>query len=310
MLSLSVIIPTKNRPDDLRLAIESLLTQTLNPNELIIVDQSLTSLSQKETVKQLSGNKAFTLTYIHDQTINGLVEAKHIGMQLSKSDIICFLEDDVILSEKYLEEIEKAFRRNKSLFGAAGVITNTVEASQFKLWVRNLFFRGIFFDPRPKISHLALNDDQKLYPSPVLSGGLSCWRKQVFQKVAFNVSSGFFMFEDLEFSTRVWKEMGPCLFIVPKAKLVHSISPRNRPQGGDHFRRKLSEAVLLFRHRKGWHGAKRGLLLVIMWWGIESIVKAIMYLSLEPVSGLLSGISDGFRRRIPPQIATQSILDN
>ena len=47
-LKISVIIPTLNRPDDLSLAVSSILEQSILPAELIIVDQSIDSDSYKK----------------------------------------------------------------------------------------------------------------------------------------------------------------------------------------------------------------------------------------------------------------------
>ena len=108
---LTLIIPTKNRPNDLRKAIESVLFQTQLPDELIIIDQSKDNLS-KLTLNEITFNyPKIKLIYIHDTSIKGLVDAKRIGVENSSGNIICFIEDDVYLEPSYLREIKAGFKK-------------------------------------------------------------------------------------------------------------------------------------------------------------------------------------------------------
>ena len=75
----------------------------------------------------------------------------------------------------------------------------------------------------------------------VLSGGLSCWRRRLFEVVEFDTTNGFFMLEDIEFSTRVVRAMGHHLYINPQARLEHHCSPVNRDRHGTRQRRKMIE---------------------------------------------------------------------
>ena len=63
-----------------------------------------------------------------------------------------------------------------------------------------LFHRGIFYDPR---LNAGKNRDCQglgvLLPSRYLSGGISCYRKEVFEKVKFDMVNDFFMLEDIDF---------------------------------------------------------------------------------------------------------------
>ena len=80
---LSLIIPTKNRPADLKNAIASIVEQSIFPDELIIVDQSH-DLSSKMMVENiLDGIKNINLIYIYDVEISGLNEAKKVGVDNS-----------------------------------------------------------------------------------------------------------------------------------------------------------------------------------------------------------------------------------
>ena len=66
-MNLSVVVPTKNRPLELRNFLSSLWKQKLLPNQLIIIDQSIDSKSYNNIKDLFSKLKPNTkLIYIHD----------------------------------------------------------------------------------------------------------------------------------------------------------------------------------------------------------------------------------------------------
>src|SRR6266446_4517295 len=97
--TVSVIIPTKNRPIDLNLTVESLFQQSVLPMQLIVVDQSDTEES-KERVERLFAEASFAfreavqLYYIRDPTISGGAVARNRAMQIAQGDVWLFLDDD------------------------------------------------------------------------------------------------------------------------------------------------------------------------------------------------------------------------
>ena len=104
---ISVIVPTRNRKDDLRKAVDSIATQLRRPDQLIVVDQSIDRISDDDLSKiRKILQKGCELEYIHNTSISGLVEAKHVGVLIAFWDIVCFLEDDIVLEPQYFSEIE------------------------------------------------------------------------------------------------------------------------------------------------------------------------------------------------------------
>src|SRR5215472_10479248 len=98
----SVIIPTKNRSEDLRLTLEGLAIQSRKPDEIIIVDQSpIPSLRLSDF--------PIPITYIHDLRISGAATARNVAMDQASGEIWLFLDDDVILEPQYVEEIMLAY---------------------------------------------------------------------------------------------------------------------------------------------------------------------------------------------------------
>jgi GT2 family glycosyltransferase len=300
ILTIGVVIPTKGRPGELERAVASVLGQLRQPDELVIVDQSPSTESRGRVERLFAGRETPRLIYVHDATIGGLVAAKQVGVQRASCEVVCFLEDDVIVEEGYVGAIELAFQADPGRKGCGGIIANPPSESRAFLWLRNLFFRGIFRDPRPRLAQRALAGGGQVCRCDVLSGGVSAWRREVFDRVPFDTENGFFMFEDMEFAARAVRTLGRCLYLAPDARLEHHPSRVNRPVLGAHHRRKLAEAVVFFRTRRGWRGARRGLALVSIWWGMEAVMQVLRHRSPRPIVGCVQGVMDGWRKPLTP----------
>ena len=272
-----------------------MLAQVRPPEELLIIDQSPGDESARLIPPMFDG-ACTRLIYVHDPGVTGLVDAKRVGSSRAAGEIVCFLEDDVILEPDYIAQIERGFAERPDMLGSSGVITNPPSSVALYRSAHALFFRGIFKDGRPRVYHRALHGAHDLIRSHVLSGGLSAWRRHVFDRVSFDTRNGFFMFEDMEFATRVVREMGPYLFVNPRARLEHNFSAINRDIHGVRQRRKTSEALVFYRKRKDWQGARLGLTLAMTWWFFEAALQAVRLRSPGPISGYFAGIGDGLRR--------------
>jgi len=86
-MSISVIIPTYNRANFLTKAIESVLNQTLQPNEIIVIDDGSDD-NTKEIIEAYPNIK-----YIY-QDNSGVSSARNLGIKNAKSKWILFLDSD------------------------------------------------------------------------------------------------------------------------------------------------------------------------------------------------------------------------
>ena len=296
MVTISAVIPTKNRLADLQLAVASVLAQTRLPAELIIVDQS-DDHEQRAAVEALCATRPeMRLVYEHARTVTGLVDAKRVGVARATGDIVSFLEDDVMLEPGYFEGVAWAFDSRSDILACCGVITNLPRTSPLYVLLQRLFLRGIFRDPRLSAFASAGRNPDALLPCAVLSGGTSSWRASVFDSVTFDTANGFHFFEDMEFATRVWRELGPHLYVNPRARLVHRGSAVNRDRNGRRQHRKMAEAIVFFRKRVDWPGAISGIVLGAVWWFGEATWQSLRLLSPGPVAGYLRGVIEGGRR--------------
>ena len=295
---ITAIIPTRNRPKDLSNVINSLCTQSRLPDQLIIVDQSVDDLSFRAVNNTLSKFKQIKHIYIHDPRILGLVDAKRVAVNHASGDIVCFLEDDVVLEANYIQQIELGFTKNSNMIGCSGVITNPPKVNFLYKFLFVMFHRGIFKDKRIDVNGLYNGYTNRLIKSDMLSGGVSAWRREVFDKVEFDVASGFHMFEDIDFSTRAARHFGNRLFINPNARLAHYCSPINRDVLDIRQRRKVRECFTYYKKRKDWPSAAISFYWLLLGMLLEAIFQSFSCLSFKPIQGYMLGLRDGYTKKI------------
>ena len=109
----SVIIPTYNRAHFLPRAIKSVLNQTFQDFELIIVDDGSTD-NTKEVVENFQKQDS-RIKYIWQENSGGPAKPKNTGIKNSKGEFLAFLDsDDEWLPEKLEKQLE-LFEKNKRL---------------------------------------------------------------------------------------------------------------------------------------------------------------------------------------------------
>lgn len=291
----SAVIPTKNRPNDLLVAVKSILKQDVLPNELIIVDQSSTDVSKIQVENLCIEYKYTKLNYIYDPNVRGLVHAKKVACDVCLSEIICFLEDDVELEIDYFSVLLDGFNQNPSMMGSSGIITNPLPRSKFHKFIFHLFHRGLFRDIRFDYYGAPKGSIAKCIPSNKISGGLSAWKKDVFKHIQFNEESGLFMLEDIEFSMRVEDHFKNSLFINPQARLEHFWSPINRDKELVRRQKKITENFIFFKSRDkkiidylafGW---------LLVGFSAETFFAVLREKSFRPLINFITGVRNGLK---------------
>lgn len=153
---ISVIIPAYNSAVYLSEAIESVLQQTVPPQEIIVVDDGSTD-NTRSVVKKFMDD----VQYVYQENA-GVATARNKGLDISKGDLITFIDaDDIWLKNKTELQLE-LFQQNPQLEMIIGFLQrvqkNCTEDS-FKVFDRD--GSGIF----------------------VLSLGSTLIRREVFRKV-------------------------------------------------------------------------------------------------------------------------------
>lgn len=97
----SVLIPTYNRPDYLRYALESAIKQSYKNVEILIGDNSSSSLEAAEIVKSLNDSR---IKYVYHSQNLGMVGNNIFLIKESAGDYIAILHDDDIWYPDFLEK--------------------------------------------------------------------------------------------------------------------------------------------------------------------------------------------------------------
>ncbi|HXM20957.1 MAG TPA: glycosyltransferase family A protein [Terriglobales bacterium] len=294
-LSVSVIIPTKNRPVDLENTVRSLLTQTAKPHELIIVDQtpgeeSVLAIRRlyAEGFPDPQGDSH--LIYLHEPSISGASVARSRAMEVASGEIWLFLDDDVILEKEFLEALVDTYQRYPAAAGVSGIITNYhPPILAFRAWSW-LFARGPFHDDRQPIYWKAAKLGQR---EPIrvtrLGGGLMSFRMGSVQGVRFDENlTGASEGEDVDFCMHLGKNA--TLLIAPKARLFHKQSPAGRT--GKHWLY-LHARTNWYLYRRNWnHGLVNRMCFVWLnlGYGVAAALVSIHRRSLLPWAGLFKGV--------------------
>lgn len=299
---ISVVIPTCNRPNDLLCAVDSILKQNRLPDELLIVDQSRDDLSKNlitNLFAELRNN--VNLKYIHDDSIPGLVAAKKVAASLASGDIIMFLEDDVILEDDYIENMIQGFIHNHDMMGACGVVMEVAGADKFYQLFFHLFHRGIFHDRRVGIHGNPQEWNQKLIQSNFLSGGVSAYRREVFERVPFDTKNNFFMLEDIVFSTNAVRVFGEGKFYInTSARLEHRMSPVNRDRFTARYERKLREYACFYKLNRDQRWALLNFVWLLSGLFMESFFMILKSRHFGPLIGSVRGLIQGIKQKIQP----------
>ncbi|NNE32700.1 MAG: glycosyltransferase family 2 protein [Winogradskyella sp.] len=252
-MDFSLIICTYLRPQPLLRLLNSVKTQTLYPNEILIIDGS----TNNETEHILNVNKFKNLKYFKvDHNHRGLTKQRNFGIQKTsnESEIICFLDDDTVLENDYFKQLLNTYQIYPNALGVGGYITNEVvwTKSEKQTSKKTYFYDGFErneplryrwrrcfgLQPNtppcmlPKFSHgrsvSFLPPSGKVYKVEQFMGGVSSFKKVVFDQISFSTYfEGYGLYEDADFTLRLSK-LGE-LYVNTSARLSHYHDTSGRP---------------------------------------------------------------------------------
>lgn len=226
--TVSLVIPTRNRPESLKRCLESVARQTIRPNEIIVVNNG------RIDVQDILSRYTDTGILIRQvkENIAGISRARNVGAKNTSSELIFFVDDDVILAPNYIEELMRVFLSDpeKKIGGADGHF-NRYEPKGFKKMFWPVFaFYSSNFDGAMLASGFFQKVNTPDHPvTTQIVYGVAGWRKEVFAGDLFDEINfpGYSIGEDAEFAYRVSKKF--TLVHTPFARFEHRPASNGHP---------------------------------------------------------------------------------
>ncbi len=204
---ISVIIPFYNAERVLPLSLRGIVDQSVQPLEVILVDNNSKDGSAL-IAKQFAAGHPGTCSYLVEPK-QGPSSARNTGVRSARGDIIAFTDSDCIPDEHWLRDVSQAF--NKPFIGAvAGKIVGSRSTSSVETFHALFTLRG-----GPK---------EKIYDSFSLNaGGFAtanfAVRRDLFEKLGgFDESRSFG--EDHDLCARIYRS-GHCIKYIPSGIVYH-----------------------------------------------------------------------------------------
>lgn len=285
--SLSVIIPTKNRENDLLITLTALSQGGNLPDEIIIIDQTMESI--EENLKNNKDISRLNIRYFHEPDINGLIEARIAGINRTVSNIIVLLDDDITVPTDFLTKIFQLFKSYPKYDAFCSIAENQITMPLLGVIVPSIFRIGPFWDNR-----LIVAKFHYLFNKPVrttkFSAGYMICKREVFETVGLDRNlKGHPFVGDIDFSYRASKKYN--LAIAPNLQVIHrdpmvklydkKTAETKRVKGRLYFFKKNVDKTLINYVCFSWF---------LFGTLVGAIYRSITSISQEPLQGFLAGL--------------------
>jgi GT2 family glycosyltransferase len=239
VLKADLVVCTRHRPVEVARALASIRAQSPLPVVVMVVDSSDDDATA-ELVAAAAVDWPAGSTLTHRRASPGLPHQRNVGIDATHHDIVCFLDDDIVLEPGYFLAIGAAFAGD--LTGRLGGVGATVldQPARPRLWRLDAALgldsarEGVVLRSGRNVRVYAPRPD----PLPVewLAGLATAYRRAVFAEHRPNealIVEG----EDVELSYRVAQRWS--LLVLPEAKVHHLESAVNRPARAEVAAREL-----------------------------------------------------------------------
>ena len=220
MKNFTVVICTFKRQFLIHKCLESVLSNSVLPEKIIIVDQNYDDLTYTKVIN-LFRNKSFkNYVIIRNLIQKGLTKSKNISLKNVNTKYIFFIDDDICIEKNYFYKILKLIIKKKAI-GVCGVVSN-YSNNYFKNILYFFFNFNIFKDNRYFfINYLKLRARKYYHKVFQLPGGITCFDKKIFKKISFDEKYVTHNYEDVEFNLRIRKNFSnPNLYIHLNAMVI------------------------------------------------------------------------------------------
>ncbi len=252
-LTAALVIPTYNREEVLVNTLKSALALNPAPDEILVVDQTLEHEEATRRFLKMAHQKG-NIRWIH-QGPPSLTAARNRAIAETKSDILIFIDDDVILPKNFVAKHLHNYKNEKTQSVAGGVIQENkpiYPPAPRGGWPRVLDYH-----------YFSVYNQKRTEGVATFMGCNHSVRTSVLKRLGgydtHYIGSAFR--EDTDMAVRIWKNGGLIIFD-PEARLTHlaapsggcriNSAPKSNPEWWVSFNRHYFSFRHLFLTREFW----------------------------------------------------------
>ena len=233
-----VAIITRNRDDLISICLDHVFNQSVLPDQVIVVDDSKDSKTQKIIKKKFKSVDYFHVNF----NLGDLPKMRNYAIKKCKTDIIAFIDDDGFADFKWLENIKKTFESDDSIPAVGGRIIQGEETS-YNPTKPNCGLYNFY-----KWSYGSSNITHKEnFNVKHFQGTNMAFRVSVLNGLGGYdelLCHGYASFEETEICLRIYNKFGNLVFC-PKAIVTHGLAPREKG-----FPRDMSSPKFVFSYAR------------------------------------------------------------
>jgi len=298
-MDVSVVIPTKDRTDDLLHCIRSIAKQTYLPVEIIVIDDGELPDEALSAIRQLCEGTNIIFSYLK-KNIPSCAESRNIGATHAKSDYVLILDDDTILDKSYIAILISDCRsqiEDPHFGGVSGAIPNARLQPLFEF-----FFAKFFLLSSPsawdvtdwgfQVWDNSLNKPCRAY---YLCGGICLYRKSVLGQIPFrSLSSGRTALVDVDFFMRA-KKQGYHFLRNPSARVIHTESKIARDSDYVTGKKEGYNRCLIYQNNVEKNVRNT---ICFLWASVGWTLRSVFAMKFSKVRGLVIGYGEYASRHI------------
>lgn len=256
--SVSVVICTRDRPEQLAQCLRSLQNLSQPPHQILVVDNAPTSDATRQLVAQMPD-----IQYVLEPR-PGLSVARNTGIRHSTGDIIAFTDDDVIVHPDWITRLQQSFQDSKVMAVTGLVLPGELETEAQLIFEKG--FGGFTQGYHPLTFDTQFFEEMKPQGVPVWDIGAGA--NMAFRRNAFELVGDFDerlgagasgCSEDSEFWYRLLAEGWVCRY-EPTAVVYHyhrSNLDRLKHQMFQYMRGHVAALLVQFARYKHWGNLRR-----------------------------------------------------
>lgn len=299
-LGATVVITTLGRRDDLRGCLHSIAAQETEPDRVVVVDDG-----DVDATRRVAETFDIDVRCVEGPG-RGLPASRNAGVELVDSDVVCFVDDDVVLPPNWLSEILRVYE-DRDPDGVGGSVVNytdeeigkaNMDSPVYRVLtvLRTLFFHdrigevgpmGMLYAPHTFVGTRPKRAD-------TFQGCNMTFRTDVFEEHRFDEwygEGGSAPAEELAFCTEL-TDAGKELIYTPRAVVIHKRTTsggERSPETNTDFRALRNLALYTAQYSR-YGGADLGLLV------LRALFASVLSRSPRPFAAVLEGLNE-FRRR-------------